>query len=77
MLTKKLLAAFGLAGALLLGVTAPASAHEWGGSRFRPAYRGEWGRYRDWRAEHRREEWRRYQWLREHQRHHYPYGYRY
>ncbi len=36
MLTKKLLAAVGLAGALLLGVTADASANPWRGSHFRP-----------------------------------------
>ncbi len=36
MLTKKLLAVVGLAGALLLGVTADASANPWRGPHFRP-----------------------------------------
>ena len=36
MLTKKLLAAVGLAGVLLLGVSTEASANPWHGSHFRP-----------------------------------------
>ena len=37
MLTKKLLAAVGLAGALLLGASTNASANPWRGPHFRPA----------------------------------------
>ena len=42
MLTKKLLAAVGLAGALLLGIAAPAEARGWGGGGFHrgPVYGG-------------------------------------
>ncbi len=36
MLTKKLLAAVGIAGALFLGATADASANPWRGPHFRP-----------------------------------------
>ena len=61
MLTKKLLAAVGLAGTLLLGLAAPASAHEFGRCRHGPVFRGPVYRgpsYRgvDWRRgwEHRR-----------------------
>lgn len=42
MLTQKLLAAVGLAGALLLGIAAPAEARGWGGGRSHhgPVYGG-------------------------------------
>lgn len=42
MLTQKLLAAVGLAGALLLGIAAPAEARGWGGVGFHhgPVYGG-------------------------------------
>ena len=74
MLTK-LLAAVGLAAALMLGLAAPAEALRWGGGGFhrgpvyggpvyRPVYRGV-----DWR----RDAWRRAEWRREHGR----FGYRY
>ncbi len=47
MLTKKLLAAVGLVGALLLGVASDASAREWG---YRPGFRpGPAGRGVDYR----------------------------
>jgi hypothetical protein len=36
MMTQKLLAAVGIAGALLLGAAAPAEAHGWGRPAFRP-----------------------------------------
>lgn len=80
MLTK-LLAAVGLASALVLGLAAPAEARGWGGGGFHrgpvyggPVYRGPvYGRplYRggDWR----RDAWRRAEWRREHGR----FGYRY
>ena len=83
MLTKKLLAAIGLAGALMLGLTAPAEARGWRGGGFHrgPVIRGGFHRgpvfrgpvYRDNRRaeiERRREE--RNQWRREHN----PSGYR-
>lgn len=37
MLTKKLLAAVGVAGALVLGAATDAAAHPWHGPHFRPA----------------------------------------
>ncbi len=72
MLTKQLLAAVGLAGALLLGVAGSAEARGWGGGGFHrgpvdggafhrgPVYGG--GVYRgvDWR----RDGWRRAEWRR-------------
>src|SRR3954465_13867683 len=78
MLTKKLLAAVGLAGALLLSVAAPAEARGWGGGGFHrgPVYGGPVYRGVDWRRgeERRRFEWERArEWRREHAR----FGYRY
>ena len=81
MLTKKLLAAVGLASALLLGVAGSAEARGWGGGgRFHrgpvyggpvyvapPAYDPGYGG--GWRRdEWRRDEWRRAEWRREHHR---------
>jgi len=86
MLTKKLLAAVGLAGALLLSVAAPAEARGWGGGGFHrgPVFRGGFHRgpvyggpvYRGpvyGGPVYRGVDWRRNEWRREHSR----FGYRY
>lgn len=90
MLTKKLLAAVGLAGALLLGVAGSAEARGWGGGgRFHhgPVYGG--GFYRGpvyggpvygpaYGGGWRRDEWRRAEWRRlEWERAHGRFGRRY
>lgn len=81
MLTQKLLAAVGLAGALLFGIAAPAEARGWGGGRFHhgPVYGG--GILRGpvyvappiYRPVYRGVDWRRHEWRREHGH----FGYRY